>query len=361
MTLRDRGTTVRIAVAIASAVLAVVGAACSAGPEGGRVRCSAWGPGPNAPADGAAVVAVVRTPFLGRDGGHLVYRDPDNRIFARRTATGEEREIVLADDASIYAGSVDGARFVAYTSRPPDNYQEYFAVDLESCSALELGIRVSTSGRELEYSVMGTLSLSGDRLFYSISRGSLRDAQPYVLDLETLVPRAATSTAHTVYSACLDGDEVAWLQKGTDDAYAVGDWNVSGDAVRTFALPTLAAPQGLAASSGRAVWTDHRDVSGYRNEHVFLLDLASGAERRVSSVDSRQTDPTILGHLVAWADGRSGRFAIRLLDLDSGVERQVAGSPTVDLRWPRLTQAGLFWVEPSSGGSAVYLDPTIRP
>lgn len=336
---------------------------CGGAGGNARVQCSSWAMGPHPPdTSGApAVVAVVRAPFIGRDGAHLIYRGVDGRLWVRRTASGEERELVLADDVSLYPGTVDAGRFVAFTTRPRDRYQEYFAVDAESCTSRELGIRVSTADVTIGYSIMEALALSGDRLFYAISRGTLQDGQQFVVDLPSLSSRAAPAEPFVVYGASMEGERVVWLQQARDGTLAVAMWNLADDTVVTHVEPVEAAPTSMASSGARAVWADHRDQTGVHKEHVYLLDLAAGEERRVAPDDTRQIDPSILDHLVAWADDGGGRFAIRLLDLDTGVTRDLVSMTGYDLRWPILTRAGLFWVAPDANGSTVYLAPTIRP
>lgn len=327
-----------------------------------RVDCSPWAPGATQLAAGAAgvVAGPVRSASVGRDGAHLVYRSLDGRLMARRTASGEERQILLADDASVFPGAVDAGRFVAFTHRARDNYEEYFLVDVEACRSRELHVEVSTSNPIIGYSRMATMSLAGQRLFYAISRGTVRDGEQYLVELEPLASRRVEVDTHAVYGSSVEGDRVVWLQRGADGSYAIGRWTAADGALRTYTVPEAASPSQLSASRTRAAWTDHRDLASGHKEHVYVLDLTTGAETRVTTDGGRQMEPSVLGRHVAWADDRTGRLQIHVADLEAGTEWTTPASSQPE-RWPTLTDVGLFWIGTGPTGSSVHLDPSIRP
>ncbi len=348
----------------AALALTLLGPSC--GP--GRVtdlllRCTEWGPaGATAGSPGPAQVASEAT-WATADpaGAWLVYRS-GQRLHVRRMATGEERVLDLADSVSVFVGGVEGSRFVAFYSDRAQGLQEYVLVDAERCEWRTLDIAVSTTDPVIGYSKISAMALRGEKLFYAISRGVHAAAQEYLLDLSDSSVRTADASAHLVTDARLDGERVAWLQQGADGVTpGVAIWSAVEGELLTVDLPYKARPQGLALSGTRAVWTDSRYVyTSPPNTDIYLLDAASGTVTQLTSDGSTQEQPSLLGHLVAWSDKRSGNFDIRVRDLDTGEERVVAGTPDAE-RLPILTASGIFWQVPGPGGATVWFDASVRP
>lgn len=326
------------------------------------LRCTGWSQGIAVGSPGPTVVARdVVWATADRVGAYLLYRSGQS-LHVRRTATGEERVLDLAEDVYTFVGAVEESRFLAFYSDRSQGLQEYVLVDAERCEWRALGIVVSTTDPVVGYSKVSAVSLDGGRVFYAIFRGAHAAAQEYLLDLGDSSVRAADASAHLVTEARLDGERVAWLQQGADGVTpGVAVWSAAEGRLLTVDLPYEARPRGLALSGTRAVWTDSRNVfTTPANTDIYMLDAATGTVSRLTTDGATHEQPSILGHLVAWSDKRSGNFDVLVRDLDTGEERVVAGTPESE-RAPLLTASGIFWQVPGPGGATVWLDSSVRP
>jgi len=334
--------------------------------ESGRVtdsllNCSDWGP-PRPAAVGPLVVAEgAAWAITDPAGEHLFYRSGAG-IYVKRVATGEERSLDLAENVYMFLGGVDGGRLVAFYSDRSVGFEDYVLIDALSCTWRSLGINVSTTDPTIGYTQVSAMSLGADRLFYAIGRGTLEPSQEFLLDLSDGTRLVADASAQLVSEARLEGNRAVWLQqKHPGAAPGVVSWSYLDGSVLSIDLPSNASPAGLSVSGDRAVWTDSRQVyTAPPDTNIFMLDLVSGTVTQLTFDRGTQDEPSILGHLVAWSDGASGNFDIRVLDLDTGEERVVAGTPENE-RLPVLTAAGIFWQVPGANGATVWFDASVHP
>ncbi|MDD5768594.1 MAG: biopolymer transporter Tol, partial [Methanothrix sp.] len=82
--------------------------------------------------------------------------------------------------------------------------------------------------------------------------------------------------------------------------------------------------------------------------------LSGGKERPISTLGSLQEQPAIDGHIVAWADNRSGNFDIFMYDLETGTERGVSFYPGYQDH-PAVSGNRIVWQDMRSGESDIYL------
>ncbi|HNR58342.1 MAG TPA: hypothetical protein PKJ51_07785, partial [Methanothrix sp.] len=82
--------------------------------------------------------------------------------------------------------------------------------------------------------------------------------------------------------------------------------------------------------------------------------LSGGKERPICTSGGLQGQPAIDGHIVAWADNRSGNFDIFMYDLETGTERGVsfyAGHQD----HPAVSGNRIVWQDMRFGESDIYL------
>jgi beta propeller repeat protein len=354
----------RIALAARVAAAAMLASACSLPREvpSPTLSCTAWtGTGEPARDGGTILGREARWVLVDRAGALVAYRSASRGLVVRRIPSGEERTIELGDGMSVFPSTFEAGRLLVFYSRRADGFQTYFLLDAGTCTLSPLPIIVSTADPDIGYSKLSTAALSGDRLFYAISRGSLAPAEEILLDLVGLARTEAGSEVHLVTEAALDGERVIWLEQRLDwSTPSVAEWSVADGTVTALALPALSRPQGLAVSGRRAVWTDFRDARFTPDENVFMADFSTGAITQLTADPAAQNQPSMLGDLVAWSDERSGSFDVRLRDLASGRE-VVAVATADDERTPVLTPGGLLWTVPSREGATIWFDPALRP
>ena len=74
-----------------------------------------------------------------------------------------------------------------------------------------------------------------------------------------------------------------------------------------------------------------------------------GKERPVAIIaGSAQEQPAIDGHIVAWADNRSGNYDIFMYDLETGLERWVCVNPFIQVH-PSVSGERIVWQDMRSG------------
>ena len=103
----------------------------------------------------------------------------------------------------------------------------------------------------------------------------------------------------------------------------------------------------------KIVWQDNRNG----NWDIYMKDLSSGVESRLTSNGTNQFQPAIYGDRVAWVDVRNGNRDIFIKDLVSGDTTAVVSNSSEQLR-PRLYSDTLGWEEftgPLAGPSEVNI------
>ena len=120
----------------------------------------------------------------------------------------------------------------------------------------------------------------------------------------------------------------------------------------TLGPETNLTPNGLKRAShiepdiydGRIVWADNR----HGQYDIYMKDLATGDETRVTSNATDQLNPSIFGDRVAWVDIRNGGEDIYIKDLSTGQESAEISNASNQLR-PVLHNDWLGWHEFSPG------------
>src|SRR5512136_717234 len=96
---------------------------------------------------------------------------------------------------------------------------------------------------------------------------------------------------------------------------------------------------------------------------VLVASAASGAdwgkERPIAIVaGSEQEQPAIDGHIIAWADNRSGNYDIFMYDLETGLERWACVNPFLQVH-PAVSGERIVWQDMRSGKADIYMYDTI--
>ena len=81
-------------------------------------------------------------------------------------------------------------------------------------------------------------------------------------------------------------------------------------------------------SGNKIIWTDYRNGNYQLQENadVYLYDLATNQERRITKNSSNQFAGDISGNKIVWEDGRSGGGEVYLYDLDVNQERRITNN-----------------------------------
>ncbi|MBI4003717.1 MAG: putative Ig domain-containing protein, partial [Candidatus Omnitrophica bacterium] len=111
-----------------------------------------------------------------------------------------------------------------------------------------------------------------------------------------------------------------------------------------------ANPVNPAIDGDRLVWQDLRNG----NWDVYLYDLTTQTERRITSHAANQVNPAIDGDRLVWQDLRNGNWDVYLYDLTTQTERRIT-SHSADQINPAISSHRLVWQDTRNGNWDIYL------
>lgn len=163
---------------------------------------------------------------------------------------------------------------------------------------------------------------------------------------QTLTSIVGPAGGVTVTTLAFDGRWVAWI----DDRF--GNAEVFVLDVPTGALRRLtstpAAEEGIVAAEGRAAWT--------RGGTLLLADLATGKAEDITPEGSQDAEPCLTDAMLVWSRGRGdGTSSLEALRLGTNATSQVMLQESFGQRHPRCTQGlqvaweTLQYYDPSTG------------
>jgi beta propeller repeat protein len=124
-------------------------------------------------------------------------------------------------------------------------------------------------------------------------------------------------------------------------------------------INTSSSRQMVPAISGdRIVWQDDRNG----NWDIYLYDLGTGIETRVTTDSGAQTNPDIDHDLIVWQDGRNGNNDIYLYNISNPVadgERVTLNGK--DQTYPAISGDLIVWQDNRDGNNDVYLYNLSQP
>jgi beta propeller repeat protein len=184
-------------------------------------------------------------------------------------------------------------------------------------------------------------AIHGDRVVWASV-----DQDIFLLDLETGEAQQITNDDNAqVYPRIFD-DTIVWLDNrhGTGERYPypspldVYAYDLSTGEEKRITVATTAEGYGHPAISGSiVVWTDSRHADpevirhasnepDYNNE-IYMYDLTTGEERRVTDYPGNDRYPAIEGNRIVWLRQSDYREAdVFVYDLETGQETQVSQS-----------------------------------
>lgn len=145
------------------------------------------------------------------------------------------------------------------------------------------------------------------------------------------------------YLPDISGRRVIWLDDPLTPAVYLYD--TDGKSVRKVLNKT--GIKGTTAIDGaRITWADTKDDF----EQVYVLDLGTGTETRVTTDSSNHFSPAISGDRVVWVDFRSGNRDIYLYDLPARRETVVTTSKGQQVA-PQISGCTVAWADDRDEGS----------
>ena len=173
-------------------------------------------------------------------------------------------------------------------------------------------------------------SISGAVTVYTDRRGA--DADIYMFDIEAGQETQITSGGGDQFFNDISGDKLVYTGFGTGNA-EIFLYDIStGETLQVTDDP--ANQRNPAISGDRVVYEDDRTkiwdpvtAKLVMKYDVYLLDISTMKETRLTDAPAHQRNPAISGTIVVWEDYRNGQSDVYMLDLASGIETQVTSDP----------------------------------
>ena len=145
--------------------------------------------------------------------------------------------------------------------------------------------------------------------------GTNDDGELWLLNIRTGEARQLTDDSHYKWGAVLTSTHVAWITKGEDIQLPDGE---SKNIADVFVMDLLTGEQRritdvpanrnhLRISGSWLVWQDNRNELQERRERydIYAYDLSDGREIPVAVAPGHQRQPAIHGDVVVWSDNRN--------------------------------------------------------
>jgi len=141
----------------------------------------------------------------------------------------------------------------------------------------------------------------------------------YLYDLVTGEENRLTEGVAGYEELDISGNRIVWRERLPNPEIVFYDLT-SGQRNIVREGPNLHDP---AINGDRIVWAENR----FGNNDIFMLDLMTGQERRITHNSSGQFAPAIDGDRIVWIDWRNGNSDLYLFDLSTNQERAIATGP----------------------------------
>jgi len=220
----------------------------------------------------------------------------------------------------------------------------------------------------------GVPAIHGDRVVWASLDRSQAEQQPspqnqgilnwdvFLLDLSTGEIRQLTTEEHAQVHPAIYGDTVVWLDRrhGNNDQYP-SPYDVyaydlkTGKETRLTSDTTAEGYDQVSISGNLVAWTDirhaaqevtsHPSNAGDYNNEIYLYDLSTGREMRVTANPANDHYPAVDGGRVTWLRQYDYREAdVFVYDIKTGRETQVSTSRYAAFR-PAIRGDFVAWTD----------------
>jgi beta propeller repeat protein len=148
--------------------------------------------------------------------------------------------------------------------------------------------------------------------------------------------------------AHISGDHIVYTM--ISGAYWVYMYNINTGEKRQIA-PTMWESNPEPDISGNyIVYCDDRND----NYDIYLYNIATGVEQRITTDSALQCNPAISGTLIVWQDHRNGNADIYAYDLTTGIETQITTDPTYQTA-PDISGTRVIWKDFRNGNADIFM------
>jgi len=174
------------------------------------------------------------------------------------------------------------------------------------------------------------------------------DLPPTTGPRETRITTNAGLYENYWISPAISGDRIVWqdYRNGYSDIYL---YDIS-TGIESRVTTDSSSQYSPAISGDRIVWYDYRNG----DSDIYLYDISTGIESRVTTDPSSQYSPSISGDRIVWQDYRNGDYDIYFYDISTGIESRITTNTSYQSS-PSISGDRIVWMDDRNGDYDIYL------
>jgi beta propeller repeat protein len=198
-------------------------------------------------------------------------------------------------------------------------------------------------------------------IYYGLESGNV---DVFCFDLTTRTTQQITTEEHAQIQPRISGNIIVWLDTrnmATNEwpyYYDVYAYDLGTNQERRLTTTTSIREDLLSINGNIITWSDDRyavPIPGKKayitdqNNEIFIYDLTTGQERRITENPGSDLHPVIDDNHIAWLrkpDSRKVNGDIFLYDLENGMERRISSSTYASQQpWLSISENRIVWAD----------------